>query len=126
MEFIRKEQVSKDQKGSRSQSSGSALVVGAGMSLRALKRTHSPKKTSNVSPATYFGARRLNQANVGGKPAGHVEANFNMGPISELVDHRQEVQSGFIPGGGMPNKMYIYPGPQVANMPDAQHRKLAL
>ena len=60
-----KEQIVKGQKGSPKLIFGSALGVGAGMSLQDLKRTPPPKKSPNVSPATYFGARRHNQVNVG-------------------------------------------------------------
>uniref|UniRef100_A0AAV1UBB2 Uncharacterized protein n=1 Tax=Peronospora matthiolae TaxID=2874970 RepID=A0AAV1UBB2_9STRA len=49
-----------------------------------------------------------------------------MGPFPEPVHHRQEAHAGYIPGGGIPNRMYGHPGLQVAGMPDAQERKLAL
>ena len=55
MEVSQKEQVGKGQKGSPESIFGSALEVGAGMSLRALEHTPPPKKSPNVSPATYFG-----------------------------------------------------------------------
>ena len=69
MEVSQKEQASKGQKGSPESIFGSALGVGAGMTLQTLERTPPPKKSSNASPATYFGARRHNQMKIGGRPA---------------------------------------------------------
>ena len=103
MEVARNEQVDKDQKGSPESIFGSSLGVGAGMSLQALEHTPPPKKSPNVSPATYFMARR--QANIAGRPADHVAADFNMGQFPEPVLHRQEAHAGYIPGGGIPNRM---------------------
>uniref|UniRef100_A0AAV1TUY3 Uncharacterized protein n=1 Tax=Peronospora matthiolae TaxID=2874970 RepID=A0AAV1TUY3_9STRA len=95
-EVARTEQASKDQKGSPVSIFGSALKMGSGMSLQALKHTPPPKKSPNVSPATYFMARR--QANVGRRPADHVALDLNMGPCPEPVHHRQEAHAGYIPG----------------------------
>ena len=89
MEVYQKEQVVKDQKGSPKLIFGSVLGVGAGMSLQDLKRTPPPKKSPNVSPATYFGARRHNHVNVGELPTGNVAKDFNMGPGPGPVYHRQ-------------------------------------
>ena len=69
MEVSQKEQASKGQKGSPESIFGSALGVGVGMTLQALERTPPPKRSPNVSPATYFGARRHNQMKIGGRPA---------------------------------------------------------
>ena len=126
MEVSQKEQVGEGQKGSPESIFGLSLGVGAGMSLQALGRTPPPKKSPNVSPATYFWAWCHNQVNVGKQPADHVAADFNMRPGPGPVYHRQNVPAGYYSSAGMPNRMYVHPGPQVAGMPDAQHRKLAL
>ena len=55
MEVARKEQAGKDQKGSPESIFGSALGVGAGISLQTLEHTPPFKMSPNVSPATYFG-----------------------------------------------------------------------
>ena len=124
MEVARDEQASKVQNGSPESIFGSALGVGAGMSLQALEHTPPPKRSPNVSPATYFMARR--QANIAGRPEDHVAANFNMGQFPEPALHRKEAHAGNIRGGGIPNRTYVHPGQQFSGMPDAQHRKLAL
>ncbi|CAI5727347.1 unnamed protein product [Peronospora destructor] len=127
MEVSQKEQVSKHQKGSPGTSIfGSVLGVGAGMSLQALERTPPPKKSLNVSPATYFGARRHNQEDVEGRPVGQVAQDFNMGPGPGPVHHRQDMPGGYYAGAGMPNRMHVHPTPQFTGMPDAQNQKLAL
>ena len=79
-----------------------------------------------MSPSTYFRASRHNQADVGGRPAGHVAANFNIGPGLRPVHYGQDMPAGYYPGVNMPNRKYVHPGSQVAGSPDAQYRKLAL
>ena len=105
VEVSQKKQVGKSLKGSPESIFCSSLVVGVEMSLQPLERTHPPKKSPNVSPATYFGARRHNQVKVGGRPADHVAADFNMVPEPGPVHHRQEVPAGYYPEAGMPNRM---------------------
>ena len=123
MKVSEKEQIGKHQKGSSESSIfGSFLGGEAGMSLQALEHIPPPKNSPNVSPATYFEAR----LHVEGSPADNFAADFNMGPDIGHMRYRQGMPAGYYPGVGMPNRMYAQPGSQVAGMPDAQHRKLAL
>ena len=126
MEVFQKEKVGKGQKRSPESIFGSALGVGAGISLQALQLTPLPKKSPNEFLATFFGERRHNQVNVGERPANHVAVCFNMVPEPGHVHHRKKVPAGYYHGVGMPIRMYVHPGPQVAGMTDAQHRKLEL
>ena len=126
MEVFQKEQGGKDRQGSPESIFGSALGERAGMTLQALKRTPPPKKSPNVSPATYFGERHHIHANGDGRPVNPIVTDFNMGPAPGLAHPRQEMPAGYHPSVGMPNGMYPHPGQQAAGMPDARHRKLAI
>ena len=77
------------------------------MTLQALERTPPPKKSPNVSPATYLGARRQYQENVDAHNGYHGAADLNMGPLPEPVHHRQEAPAAYYHGVGMPNMMYV-------------------
>ncbi|CAI5703654.1 unnamed protein product [Peronospora effusa] len=105
---------------------GSALGAGGGMNIEALELTPPRKRSPNdVSPATYFGARRHYEADDANHRAGHVEADRNMGQAPEPA-HFMAGVPGYYPGAGMPNVMHANLRQQVVGMPDAQHRKLAL
>ena len=61
------------------------------MSIRALERASPPKKSPNVSQATYFGAWRHNQEDVLSLPAEHVAVDFNTVPDPGLVHERHNM-----------------------------------
>ena len=109
MDVSQKEQVDKHQKSLTELSLfGSVLVIGAGRILQALERTPLPKKSPNLSPATYFRSRRLNQADIGGTPADHAAEDFNMGSVPGHVHHSQYMNVGYYPGVDMMNRLYVH------------------
>ena len=55
MKVSQREQAGKKSNGSPESIFGSVLGVGSGINLQSLERTHPPKMSPNVSPATYFG-----------------------------------------------------------------------
>ena len=105
MEFSQKEQSGKDRQGSPESTFGSALGVGAGMTLQALERTPPPKRSPYVSPATYFGARHHIHGNGDGRPVNPVLADVNIRSAPRPAHRRQDMHAGYYPGVGMPNGM---------------------
>ena len=102
----------------------SVLGSGAGITLRALERTPPPKRSPNVSPATYFGARRPAFAgNIVDPPAqdrgGYV---MDAGPVPRA----QNAPSAPYPGVGAPGPMFSHQGQVPMGVPDGRQRKLAL
>ena len=85
------------------------------MNLQALVRNPSPKRSPNLSSATYVGARR---------PA-HLAGNYDMGRAPELDVHGQLLPVYHYPCRGIQNTGFVYPGRQIKRVPDSQHRRLA-
>uniref|UniRef100_A0AAV1TSQ0 Uncharacterized protein n=1 Tax=Peronospora matthiolae TaxID=2874970 RepID=A0AAV1TSQ0_9STRA len=126
MEVSQREQGGKNWQGSPDSSIASRQQeVGAGINLQTLSRTP-PKESPNVSPATYFGIRRQQQAGVEGPHARKAEEGVNMGQAPVPGIYRAGLPEGRYPGMGMPNGVCVYPGQPGVGMPDAQQRKLAL
>uniref|UniRef100_A0AAV1VL66 CCHC-type domain-containing protein n=1 Tax=Peronospora matthiolae TaxID=2874970 RepID=A0AAV1VL66_9STRA len=126
MEVSQREQGGKNWQGSPESSIASRQQeVGAGINLQTLNRTPT-KESPNVSPATYFGIRRQQQAGVEGPHARKAEEGVNMGQAPVPGIYRADLPEGRYPGMGMPNGVCVYPGQPGVGMPDAQQRKLAL
>nr|CCA25821.1 conserved hypothetical protein [Albugo laibachii Nc14] len=94
----------------------SILGVGAAMSLQALERHPSPKRSPNLSPATYLSARRPAQ----------VAGNYDMGQAPELGVHGQRLSEYHYPGRGIQHPGFVHPGHKLEGVPDSQQRRLAL
>nr|CCA15801.1 hypothetical protein TcasGA2_TC004282 [Albugo laibachii Nc14] len=75
----------------------SVLGVGAAMNLQALEHNHYPKRSPNLSPATYFGARY---------------------PAQRLPDYEY-------PGKDIQNPGFLHLGRQIEGVPDSQQRMFA-
>nr|CCA27809.1 conserved hypothetical protein [Albugo laibachii Nc14] len=86
------------------------------MNLQALGRNNSPKRSPNLSPATYFGARSPTQ----------VVGNYDMGQAPELGIHVQRVPDYYYPGTGIQNAEFVHSERQVEGAPDSQQGRLAL
>uniref|UniRef100_A0AAV1T3H2 Uncharacterized protein n=1 Tax=Peronospora matthiolae TaxID=2874970 RepID=A0AAV1T3H2_9STRA len=77
--------------------------VGACLKLRSLEHT-SPQEPSSVSPATYFGVRRQQQAGVEIPPAGYAGPAVNMGQAPDPGVNRAGLPAGYHHGMGIPNR----------------------
>ncbi|KAI9918384.1 hypothetical protein PsorP6_011475 [Peronosclerospora sorghi] len=95
-----------------------------GMDLRALEHTPSLKRSPNVSPVTYFGARRpVFAGNMVGPPA---QGHDNHGGIPAPMPEVANMPAGMFPGMGGQAPMF-YPQNQVhMGVPDGRQRNLAL
>ena len=126
MEVSQREQANKHWEDSPESSVASReREVGSGLKLRALEHTPS-KRPSNMSPATYFGVRRQQQADVEIPPAVFAGPAVNMGQGPDPGVYRAGLPAGYHHGMSIPNRGYLHPGHPRIDMPDAQQRKLAL
>ena len=128
MESSQREQVGGQRmKSAESSVFGSVLGSGAGITLQALERTPPPKRSPNVSPATYFGARRpaLAGEHMVDAPA---QANVNHGMARGLEPGIQghAMPAGVYPGMQVPGPVQHQPGQVHQGVPDGRQRKLAL
>ena len=105
MEVSQKKQSGKDRQGSPESIFASDVGVKVGMTLQASERTPPPKKSPNVSRATYYAATHHIHANGDGRTVNPVVTDFNMGPAPRPVHPRQELPTGYHPGVGMPKGM---------------------
>nr|CCA27904.1 AlNc14C811G12536 [Albugo laibachii Nc14] len=94
----------------------SVLGVGAAINLQALECYASPKRSTNILPATYFSSRSLTQ----------VAVNNDMGQAAEVGVHGQRLPDYHYPGRGIQNSCFVLPGRQIEGVPDYQQRRLAL
>ena len=83
-----------------------------------------PKRSPNVSPATYFGARRPAFAgNIIEPPAqGHGDYGVNGAPVPEGTN----VPAGLYPDMGARGPTYFHQDRVPMGVPDGRQRKLAL
>ena len=125
MESSQFEQVDRQRKDSSESSVfSSALGAGQGINFQALKRTPPPKRSPNVSPATYFGVRRPAFAgNIVDPPAqDRSDYIMNAGPVPGV----QVAPPAPYPSVGAPGPMFFHKYQVPMVVPDGRQRKLAL
>ena len=126
MEVSQREQDSKDDVNSpKPKEAARAREVGAEINIQALEKIP-PKASPNVSPATYFGMRQHQQADVEGPPARVAGPEVNTVQTPDPGVYGAGLPAKYHPGMGMANRGYMYPGHPAVGMPDARERKLAL
>uniref|UniRef100_A0AAV1VC45 Uncharacterized protein n=1 Tax=Peronospora matthiolae TaxID=2874970 RepID=A0AAV1VC45_9STRA len=92
MEVSQREQGGKNWQGSPESSMASRQQeVGAGINLQTLDRTP-PKESPNVSPATYFGIRRQQQAGIEGPHARKAEEGVNIVGMPDAQQRKLALQ----------------------------------